>query len=110
MENVLKTCMACGQTVNELTEYQADAVVSKTIVNKEVGTVTIFAFDKGQSLSPHAAAYDAIVMVTDGQALITIDGKEHTLKAGELIIMPANVTHSVAAIEKFKMMLIMIRQ
>lgn len=96
--------------LNELIEYQNDAVVSKTLIKKEKGTITIFAFDKEQGLSEHTAPFDALVQVFDGQADIIIAGKSHITKAGEMIIMPANIPHALKAIEKFKMMLVMIRE
>lgn len=92
-----------------LVEYQADAVVSKTLLNKKAGTVTLFAFDKGQGLSEHTAPFDATVQIVDGAAEITVGGELHVVKKAEMLIMPANVPHSVSAAEPFKMMLIMIR-
>lgn len=96
--------------LNELIKYQNDAVVSKTLIKKEKGTITIFAFDKEQELSEHTAPFDALVQVFDGQADIIIAGKSHITKTGEMIIMPANIPHALKAIEKFKMMLVMIRE
>ena len=93
----------------DLIEYQRDAVVSKTLIKKPTGTVTLFAFDKGQSLSEHTAPFDAMVSVLDGKAVVTISGKENTVSAGELILMPANQPHAIVASERMKMMLIMIR-
>jgi quercetin dioxygenase-like cupin family protein len=90
-------------------QYQEHSVVSKQILNKKTGTLTLFAFDKGEGLSEHTAPYDASLFVIDGQADITIGGKLHNVHAGELIIMPANVPHAVKAVERFKMLLIMIR-
>ncbi len=92
-----------------MVEYAQDAVVSKTIVDKPVGTLTIFAFDKDQRLSEHTAPYDAIVQIVDGTAKLTIGGNEVEVRAGEIIVMPANVPHSVDAQERFKMLLTMIR-
>ncbi len=89
--------------------YQKDAVVSSEIVKKSTGTVTIFAFDKGQGLSEHSAPFDALVQVLDGQAEIIISDKPHVLKKGEMIILPADKPHSLKAIKRFKMLLIMIR-
>ena len=89
--------------------YQKNSVVSKQILNKKVGTLTLFAFDKGEGLSEHTAPYDASVLILDGKAEIRIGGKQHKVKKGELIIMPANVPHSLRAAERFKMLLIMIR-
>lgn len=95
--------------INSLAEYQDESVVSREIIKKEVGTVTIFAFDKGQGLSEHSAPYDAMVQIVDGEAEITISGKVNIVKKGELIIMPANEPHALAAIKPFKMILTMIR-
>jgi quercetin dioxygenase-like cupin family protein len=90
-------------------EYQSGAVVSRTIIERATGTVTIFAFDKGQGLSEHTAPFDALVQILDGKAVITIDGQSHDLAGGEAIIMPANRPHALKAVERFKMMLVMIR-
>jgi len=95
--------------LKELTAYQPGAIVSRTLVDKEVGTVTIFAFDKGQGLSEHKAPYDAMVIVVEGDVNIKISGKSFDLKEGEMIIMPANKPHALKATTKFKMILIMIR-
>jgi len=95
--------------MTNIVDYQAGAVVSKTLIKKDTGTVTLFAFDEGQGLSEHTAPYDALVQIIDGKANIILDGKSNNTKAGEIIIMPANVPHALKAIEKFKMMLIMIR-
>ncbi len=93
----------------ELVSYQADAVVSRTLINQKTGTVTLFAFDAGQGLSEHTAPYDALVQVLDGETEISINGQPHHLRAGDAIIMPANEPHAVQALTKFKMMLTMIR-
>ena len=92
-----------------LIRYQKNAVVSKQILNKKAGTLTLFAFDKGESLSEHTAPYDASLFILDGLAEVLIDGKPHVLKKGEMIILPANVPHAVNARKRFKMLLIMIR-
>ena len=92
-----------------LVEYQDDAVVSKEIIKKNTGTVTLFAFDKSQGLSEHTAPFDALVYILDGKAEITISGKPSDVKAGQAIIMPANKPHALKAIERFKMMLVMIK-
>jgi quercetin dioxygenase-like cupin family protein len=92
-----------------LIDYQAGSVVSKEVIRKEKGTVTLFAFDKGQGLSEHTAPFDALVYIFDGNAQITIAGKARHLKAGETIIMPANKPHSLKAVERFKMFLVMIK-
>jgi len=93
----------------EAVEYSAGSVVSKTITKKETGTITLFAFDKEQGLSEHSAPFDAMVNVIDGKADIIIDGKSHLLQKGESIIMPANIPHALKALERFKMLLIMIK-
>lgn len=91
-------------------EYSAGSVVSKEIIRKDAGTVTLFAFDKGQGLSEHTAPFDALVYIVDGKAQIKISGKPLTLKAGEMIIMPANKPHALKAINNFKMLLVMIKK
>jgi len=93
----------------ELVDYQDGSVVSKEVIKKEKGTVTLFAFDKGQGLSEHTAPFDALVYIFDGKAEITIAGKPFCLKIGEIIIMPANKPHALKALERFKMILVMIR-
>jgi quercetin dioxygenase-like cupin family protein len=92
-----------------LIAYQAGAVVSRTVIDKPAGTVTLFAFDIGQGLSEHTAPYDAMVDVMDGEAEITISGKPSRVKQGEILIMPANEPHGLKAITPFKMMLVMIK-
>lgn len=92
-----------------LVTYQKHSVVSKQILNKKAGSLTLFAFDKNEGLSEHTAPYDASVFILDGKATILIDGKPHLVKKGEMIIMPANVPHALKAIQPFKMLLIMIR-
>jgi len=94
---------------SNIIDYQENAVVSKTIIDKKVGTVTFFAFSHDQGLSEHSAPYDALVFILDGEAEIVISGKPFRLKKDELIIMPANEPHSLSAITKFKMMLVMIK-
>ena len=100
-----------AQAVNltGLIDYQAGSVVSRTIIDKKAGTVTLFAFDEGQGLSEHTAPYDALVYILDGEADITISGKPVRLKKGELTIMPADEPHALTAVTKFKMLLTMIR-
>lgn len=90
-------------------DYAAGSVVSKTIMDKKTGTLTLFAFDQGQGLSEHTSPFDATVQVVDGVAELVVGGVPHTVTAGQLFIMPANVPHSVRAVERFKMLLIMIR-
>ncbi len=94
----------------DLIQYQNNAVVSTELIKKDAGTVTLFAFDKGQGLSEHTAPYDALVYILDGKAEITISKEPFTLQAGEIIIMPANQPHALKALEKFKMLLIMIKK
>jgi quercetin dioxygenase-like cupin family protein len=92
-----------------LVEYQDGAVVSRTVVDKPVGTVTLFAFDVGERLSEHTAPYDALVTILDGAAEVTIAGQPHRVATGEMIIMPAHRPHALRAISRFKMLLVMIR-
>ena len=106
---VLQVCVGQGRKLADLVEYSNDSIVSKTILDKPAGTLTLFAFDKDQKLSEHTAPYDAVVQVLDGQALLTIGGDRKEVAAGQIIIMPGNVPHSVAAQERFKMLLTMIR-
>ena len=94
----------------ELVAYQQGSVVSRTLITKEFGTVTAFAFDKGQGLSEHTAPFDALVHIIDGKAQVNISGQPHQLQEGEMIIMPADKPHSLQAIECFKMMLIMVKK
>jgi quercetin dioxygenase-like cupin family protein len=96
-------------TVAGLIDYQEGSVVSRTLIDKTAGTVTVFAFDKGQGLSEHTAPFDALAYILDGGAEITISGKPLHLKTGEMTIMPANEPHALKAEEKFKMMLVMIK-
>jgi quercetin dioxygenase-like cupin family protein len=93
----------------DLIEYQDDSIVSRMLINKDVGSVTLFAFDEKQKLSEHTAPFDALVQVLDGEAEISISGKNYSLKQGDFIIMPANKPHAVTAITKFKMILTMIK-
>jgi quercetin dioxygenase-like cupin family protein len=95
--------------LNELIEYQEGSVVSRTLLNKETGTLTLFAFDKGQGLSEHTAPFDALVYLLDGEAEIVISGNPLTLRTGEMVLMPANKPHALKAIKKFKMLLTMIK-
>lgn len=96
--------------IENLVDYGKDSVVSREIIKKELGTVTLFAFDKGQGLSEHSAPFDALVQIIDGEAEITISGKKNIVKKGEMIIMAANDPHALQAINStFKMMLTMIK-
>jgi quercetin dioxygenase-like cupin family protein len=92
-----------------LVEYQTGSVVSRAVIQKKTGTVTLFAFDEGQGLSEHTAPFDALVCLLDGAAEVIISGNAHGLKKGEMIIMPANEPHALKAMGPFKMMLVMIR-
>ncbi len=96
-------------TLVDLIAYQKGAVVSRTIIDKKTGTVTLFSFDEGQGLSEHTAPFDALVCLLDGEAEISISGKPLHLGAGEMVIMPANQPHALKAIRRFKMLLTMIR-
>ncbi len=100
-----------GQVVKpvDLVGYQAGSIVSRTIIDKGTGTLTLFAFDEGQGLSEHTAPFNALVYVIDGEAQVTISGESLSLKEGEIVIMPANQPHSLKAINRFKMMLVMIK-
>ena len=98
------------QQLKDLINYQKGSVVSKTLIEKKKGTVTLFAFDKDQGLSEHTAPFDAMVIILDGVSEITIDGKVNNVELGESVIMPANKPHSLKAKSEFKMLLIMIRE
>lgn len=93
----------------DLADYQEGSIVSRTIIDKKTGTVTFFAFDKGQGLSEHTAPFDALVYILDGKAEIIISGKTYHLNAGEMVIMPAHEPHALRALTRFKMILTMIR-
>ncbi len=95
--------------LSELVDYQDGSVVSRTIIDKETGTCTLFAFDDGQGLSEHTAPFDALVYLLDGEAEVTISGDSHHLKEGDMIIMPADKPHALKALKRFKMMLVMIK-
>ena len=92
----------------DLTDYQEGSIVSRTIIKRRHGSVTLFAFDRGQELSEHTAPFDALVQVVDGTAEISIDGVPHRVSNGEAILMPANLPHSVSAATRFKMLLTMV--
>lgn len=101
--------MAQAITPADLVNYQEGSVVSRTIIDKQTGTVTLFAFGEDQGLSEHTAPFDALAYILDGEAEVVISGKTFRVKEGEMIIMPADEPHALKAIEKFKMLLIMIR-
>ncbi len=96
-------------TLASLCRYQKSSIVSKVISQKKTGSITLFAFDKGQALSEHTAPYDAFILIVDGRADIFIQKKKFRMKAGAMILLPANIPHAVKAFEKFKMLLCMIR-
>jgi len=98
-----------AQNLLDLVDHQEGTVVSKTLIEKSTGSVTLFAFDQGQGLSEHTAPFDAMVCVLEGKAEVTISGNPIDLGRGEMVIMPANKPHALKALEKFKMMLIMIK-
>jgi quercetin dioxygenase-like cupin family protein len=104
-EFLKQTVFSFANSVN----YSDGGIVSKTVLKKQAGNVSLFAFDKGEALSEHTAPYDAIIEVVDGKAEVIIGGESYSLEAGQSIIMPANIPHAVNATEKFKMVLIMIR-
>lgn len=103
------TCETESYMLADMVDYQEGSVVSKTLMNRKTGTVTLFAFQKGKGLSEHTAPYDALVQILDGKAEIKISGKPFKLKQGEIIIMPANEPHALRAIDSFKMLLTMIK-
>lgn len=92
-----------------LVDYQNGSIVSRKIIQKPEGSVTLFAFDKGQELNTHSAPYDALVSLVDGEAEITIDNKPHRVGAGQILMLPASHPHAVKATQRFKMLLIMVR-
>ncbi len=108
-EKIRENLFAKVVRIIDLADYQKGSVVSRTIIEKKTGTVTFFAFAKGQGLSEHTAPFDALVYILDGEAEIVISGKPFHLKEGEMIIMPANHSHALRAKKKFKMILTMIR-
>ncbi len=109
MEHIERRLEAQAAKLAELVGYQDGSVVSREIISKKTGTVTLFAFDQGQGLSEHTAPFDALVYVFDGEAEIIISGKPLRVKQGEMVIMPANQPHALKAIKRFKMILTMIR-
>ena len=95
--------------INDIVDYKTSSIVSHTVINKNTGTVTFFAFDKGEELSEHTSSFDALVSILDGKAEITISGNSFILESNEMIIMPADKPHALRALDKFKMMLVMIK-
>ncbi|MDD5676821.1 MAG: cupin domain-containing protein [Kiritimatiellae bacterium] len=96
--------------LKDFVEYTAGSVVSKTLIDKKIGTLTLFAFDAGQGLSEHTAPYDAVVQILDGEAELVIAGQTVKARTGELVIMPSKVPHAMRAVQRFKMLLTMIRE
>ena len=109
MAEVKESLTGRAVAMNGLVSYQDGAVVSRTLIDRKIGTITLFSFDAGQGLSEHTAPYDAFVQIIDGTAEVTIAGKPQQVACGEFIIMPADIPHSLKAAERFKMMLVMIR-
>lgn len=107
--NALEGIVAGVNRVVDLVAYQGESVVSRTIIDKQTGTITLFSFDEGQGLSEHTAPFDALVYLLDGEAEIFISGNRFHLREGEMIIMPANQPHALKAVKRFKMLLTMIR-
>jgi quercetin dioxygenase-like cupin family protein len=95
--------------LDALVSYQEGSIVSRTIIDKKTGTLTLFAFSQGQALSEHTAPFDALVYVLDGEVAVIISGKKHLVKQGEMIIMPAGEPHALNAIQNFKMLLVMLK-
>jgi len=108
-QTIKENSITQAKNLESLIDYQTDSVVSKTIIGKKAGTVTMFAFDKDQGLSEHTAPYDAMVYMVNGEARITISGKAIIVKKGEMVILPANEPHALEALSKYKMLLIMIK-
>jgi quercetin dioxygenase-like cupin family protein len=96
-------------SLNDSIEYSEGGIVSRTVLKKQTGNISLFSFDKGEALSEHTAPFDAMIQVVDGRGEIIIGGKSFLLSTGQSIIMPANITHAVKAVEKFKMVLTMIK-
>jgi quercetin dioxygenase-like cupin family protein len=104
-----KSVLPRAENLARLVGYKKGSVVSRELIDKRTGSVTLFSFDKGEGLSEHTAPYDAMVYVLDGAVRITISGRPFNLKKGEMIVMPARKPHALDALKKFKMMLVMIR-
>ena len=94
---------------NDSVDYSEGGIVSKTVLKKETGNISLFSFDKGEALSEHTAPFDAMIQIVDGKGEVIIGGKSNLLETGQTIIMPANIPHAVKAVEKFKMVLTMIK-
>ena len=104
-----ESLMAQTLGLADLVSYQEGSVVSRTVLDKKTGTLTVFAFAAGEGLSEHTAPFDAFVQIIDGKAEITVDGVLHAVGSGQMIIMPANKPHALRAVQQFKMLLVMIR-
>ncbi|MGA7827725.1 MAG: cupin domain-containing protein [Geobacteraceae bacterium] len=109
MEKTQESLLGQALDLKNLISYQEGSVVSKTLVDRGIGTITLFSFDAGQGLSEHTAPFDAYVQIVDGEAEVTISNEKHTVKAGEIIIMPADKPHALRANTRFTMLLVMIR-
>ena len=96
--------------LGNLVDYQEGSIVSREIIRKKTGTITLFAFDKGQGLSEHTTPFDALVFVLEGKAKVTISGRALPVNSGEMVIMPAHEPHAIRAVTSFKMLLVMIRE
>ena len=110
MTDIDDELLAKALGMKELVGYQDGSVVSRTLIDKQAGTVTLFSFDAGQGLSEHTAPFDAMVHIVDGEAEISIDGEPHQVSEGEMIIMPAGHPHALRAHKPFKMLLVMVRE
>jgi quercetin dioxygenase-like cupin family protein len=108
-QGVKKELLAKALNLKDLAAYQDHSIVSREIIKKPAGTVTVFAFDEGEGLSEHTAPFDALVHVLEGMAEVLIDAVPHTVRAGEMIIMPAHRPHALKAVSRFKMLLVMVR-
>jgi quercetin dioxygenase-like cupin family protein len=104
-----KNLLSGAGAAHALVDYQAGAVVSKTLLKTATGSVTVFAFDRGQELSEHSVSHDALALVLDGEAEFRVSGTAHRVPAGELLVLPANEPHSVKATQPFKMLLVILR-
>jgi quercetin dioxygenase-like cupin family protein len=109
MEQAHETTKGTPFDLADAVAYADGSVVSKTLLRKESGNITLFAFDKGQGLSEHTAPFDAVVYIIDGQAEVTIGGEPRPVSTGRMLIMPANIPHALRATDRFKMLLVMIR-
>jgi quercetin dioxygenase-like cupin family protein len=108
-QGVKKELLSKALNLKDLAAYQVQSIVSREIIKKPAGTVTVFAFDDGEGLSEHTAPFDALVHVLEGTAEVAIDGTPHTVQEGEMIIMPAHRPHALKAVSRFKMLLVMVK-